>query len=180
MGLSPHARGNPRRDHGLSGLAGPIPACAGEPWPLSAASTSTRAYPRMRGGTAGLRWQGARSEGLSPHARGNPRAYGSQRLPLGPIPACAGEPSLCDALRAKQWAYPRMRGGTSVNFGGLPPEAGLSPHARRNPLSDGLINFNPGPIPACAGEPLHTKLPQSQNWAYPRMRGGTGRSIGQG
>ena len=73
MGLSPHARGN------LDGLVlghvgqGPIPACAGEPFGNLQRGATTRAYPRMRGGTAAFDRQPHAAEGLSPHARGNPQ-----------------------------------------------------------------------------------------------------------
>ncbi len=51
-GLSPHARGNPVDDQRIGDLAGPIPACAGEPDDVGPLIDQGGAYPRMRGGTA--------------------------------------------------------------------------------------------------------------------------------
>jgi len=66
-----------------------------------------------------------------------------------------------------------MRGGTSARKLKDPSNAGLSPHARGNPLLS-LPPLSPfRPIPACAGEPSQTPKPRAGFWAYPRMRGGT-------
>ena len=50
-GLSPLARGNPKT--GLMPMPSkrPIPACAGEPMPVTLAAPVNWAYPRLRGGT---------------------------------------------------------------------------------------------------------------------------------
>ena len=75
MGLSPRVRGNPlkmllpRLSPRVRGNHGSIPACAGEPPPIS--------IPRCA----------APNRGLSPRVRGN-------RCEVGSIPACAGEPSI--------------------------------------------------------------------------------------
>ena len=71
QGLSPPVRGN-RGGGGLgAGVAGSIPACAGEP----RASTKTwhpcRVYPRLCGGTSRHRLFLTTKLGLSPPVRGN-------------------------------------------------------------------------------------------------------------
>ncbi len=172
-GLSPHARGN----HVLLTFTlkpqGPIPACAGEPGHLTVHIDGAGAYPRMRGGTASVGHVETVGQGLSPHARGN---LGCARLYaafLGPIPACAGEPSHPRPPPPWPRAYPRMRGGTYMNFllGVFP--WGLSPHARGNPVRLWQCQLVRGPIPACAGEPRSASSGSNWCWAYPRMRGGT-------
>ncbi len=71
MGLSPHARGNRIMAERSLVVAGPIPACAGEPRRLMLNSMRLGAYPRMRGGTPYPHSQFPYVPGLSPHARGN-------------------------------------------------------------------------------------------------------------
>ena len=92
VGLSPHARGNRRRNRLRRRMMGPIPACAGEPQRHRTATPVPRAYPRMRGGTRQVYDQLVTQMGLSPHARGNPVEHFVSRSLGGPIPACAGEP----------------------------------------------------------------------------------------
>ena len=53
MGLSPLARGNPVGAGGVAGVAGPIPARAGQPGALRRHPAETGAYPRSRGATLG-------------------------------------------------------------------------------------------------------------------------------
>ena len=70
-GLSPHARGNlPAATHRASAI-GSIPACTGEPYPDAHDYRLAWVYPRMHGGTGQSRPARRRSQGLSPHARGN-------------------------------------------------------------------------------------------------------------
>ncbi len=156
-GLSPHARGNRVLSPPQLLQAGPIPACAGEPRVCLVRCILFRAYPRMRGGTAGHKNFGFSTKGLSPHARGNPSAPRLLSCLPGPIPACAGEPvghvaPLCGAR-----AYPRMRGGTKLRLSDFGQVAGLSPHARGNLVVRVFDDLLQGPIPACAGEPLDHK-----------------------
>ena len=91
-GLSPHARGNLDDAVIHHALAGPIPACAGEPACAAPCSNCVRAYPRMRGGTTTRTVALPCFTGLSPHARGNPMIWSIRSSASGPIPACAGEP----------------------------------------------------------------------------------------
>ncbi len=91
-GLSPRVRGNLGFRMSVSGIAGSIPACAGEPLSRGRAGHGRRVYPRVCGGTwqrhasTALRW------GLSPRVRGNPEELRHLSRRIRSIPACAGEP----------------------------------------------------------------------------------------
>ena len=70
-GLSPRVRGNPLPPGVRRCQKRSIPACAGEPDPLAAATGARRVYPRVCGGTiAGNRGRD-NPIGLSPRVRGN-------------------------------------------------------------------------------------------------------------
>ncbi len=112
--------------------------------------------------------------GLSPHARGNPKATPRPLLGKGPIPACAGEPALCFLRLPHYGAYPRMRGGTFRFSVPHHHGTGLSPHARGNRSVVSHMARGVGPIPACAGVPWRCRCRALVARAYPRMRGGTG------
>ena len=119
-------------------------------------------------------WSG---KGLSPRVRGNrPRwwaAYQGRRS----IPACAGEPAAAMGISSDQEVYPRVCGGTSYSPAPILNSKGLSPRVRGNrsrTRSPGLVQ---GSIPACAGEPLPYPLPDRQIEVYPRVCGGTNRSL---
>ena len=94
----------------------------------------------------------------------------------GPIPAYAGEPRRDPGSSAERGAYPRIRGGTFDIVNTSRHRRGLSPHTRGNPGDGGLAVAQLGPIPAYAGEPSSMSTCHSTRRAYPRIRGGTGRS----
>ena len=172
-GLSPHARGNQGCLPVVLGIAGPIPACAGEPIGFRPLTRIAAAYPRMRGGTCSRSAAVSALLGLSPHARGNRTGIVWAGNGDGPIPACAGEPKGPKRRGPQAWAYPRMRGGTRQRYRPKRTPWGLSPHARGNLLAASACQLRQGPIPACAGEPKGRQKRHSDAWAYPRMRGGT-------
>ena len=72
---------------------------------------------------------------------------------LGPIPARAGEPFCVFNRISHGGAYPRSRGGTEGMGLWVLVALGLSPLARGNRFDYKLDDFDPGPIPARAGEP---------------------------
>ena len=82
--------------------------------------------------------------------------------------------------RARRWVYPRVRGGTGRAARVLRPDTGLSPRARGNPDGAGGMMFRLRSIPACAGEPHGPSDRHDYAGVYPRVRGGTRRSIGVG
>ena len=152
-GLSPRVRGNRFRPALKPELAGPIPACAGEPVPTPASSGAATAYPRVCGGTSTSRDANADFQGLSPRVRGNRARHAAPQPGAGPIPACAGEPVHTCGSRRLRRAYPRVCGGTYGVAAKLTPAQGLSPRVRGNRRHPGLLWAGAGPIPACAGEP---------------------------
>ena len=91
-GLSPRVRGNLWLLYCYASELGSIPACAGEPRMMTRSRSGSKVYPRVCGGTTGVRFPAFRPEGLSPRVRGNPRAGRVGGGDRGSIPACAGEP----------------------------------------------------------------------------------------
>ena len=172
-GLSPLARGNHWRDHTHGVNLGPIPARAGEPASAVPRTSTTRAYPRSRGGTMVLLFQKIDKRGLSPLARGNLHVIRQHRHAPGPIPARAGEPRAVSITSYRSRAYPRSRGGTHPAGRLQHLEWGLSPLARGNRLAVGHASIPVGPIPARAGEPHQAPGRCWSGGAYPRSRGGT-------
>ena len=69
-------------------------------------------YPRVCGGTDGVRIFGKEYEGLSPRVRGNLIVMVHLHQFIGSIPACAGEPNAPKMTMALTEVYPRVCGGT--------------------------------------------------------------------
>ena len=91
-GLSPRVRGNRTRRWAIIGIAGSIPACAGEPRAHRRADARPEVYPRVCGGTPASGRAPSASAGLSPRVRGNPNRINCAPFRARSIPACAGEP----------------------------------------------------------------------------------------
>ena len=176
-GLSPRVRGNRWRMSRRRLTRRSIPACAGEPQfpPRPAASHSV--YPRVCGGTAAKFSPTSAVRGLSPRVRGNPAQYRSWMNPDRSIPACAGEPTLCDRVDALREVYPRVCGGTPlypINQGYM---SGLSPRVRGNLNHSATAKCRRRSIPACAGEPQrHLRRFYGSGGLSPRVRGNPGES----
>ena len=153
-GLSPRVRGNRGCGLRLRPVLGSIPACAGEPAPLSAMESAARVYPRVCGGTEVVGEQGIGHEGLSPRVRGNLRARAALRVVRRSIPACAGEPPKTERSRTSATVYPRVCGGTRPSQWPAVERRGLSPRVRGNRTADDFPAPLQGSIPACAGEPM--------------------------
>ena len=94
LGLSPRVRGNRWWPVIAFICLGSIPACAGEPPTGAPDQWCGRVYPRVCGGTFGHPRQARPGQGLSPRVRGNRPTDAHRELPMGSIPACAGEPAL--------------------------------------------------------------------------------------
>ena len=153
FGLSPHARGNHGTRHDLGEWRGSIPARAGQPRTRLAAMRAGWVYPRTRGATSTLLVVPPESVGLSPHARGNPRAcYAEPHRPRS-IPARAGQPPKRSPATNRHRVYPRTRGATEVILQANAYKYGLSPHARGNHSGNQDMKPVPGSIPARAGQP---------------------------
>ena len=172
-GLSPRVRGNLAEGVDVPSCDGPIPAGAGEPFPLIDTSAGTRAYPRGCGGTSLTPVTAMPDKGLSPRVRGNLGEQCYSFSPLGPIPAGAGEPARPCWSAGSGRAYPRGCGGTGSSFDPRQSTQGLSPRVRGNRYCDHVCDFHLGPIPAGAGEPLLALFNFGGSGAYPRGCGGT-------
>ena len=172
-GLSPRTRGNPRPRKAALTLTGSIPANAGEPTSPARRTSSTRVYPRERGGTACWPSRTPLCTGLSPRTRGNPGRCHGLSSDLGSIPANAGEPACSRTAMAAIGVYPRERGGTATSASSAAPTRGLSPRTRGNRCSAPTIETPAGSIPANAGEPPRAAALSFVSKVYPRERGGT-------
>ena len=111
-GLSPRVRGNRGCRPPFLRAYRSIPACAGEPYPLSRRKLYQPVYPRVCGGTAGNPPKGWWNIGLSPRVRGNLEQVGLGVSEDRSIPACAGEPNYRACGRRLSAVYPRVCGGT--------------------------------------------------------------------
>ena len=69
-------------------------------------------YPRVCGGTRRVESLDFSTDGLSPRVRGNQNALATISLPIGSIPACAGEPGAAYTAVRCAAVYPRVCGGT--------------------------------------------------------------------
>ena len=157
-GLSPHVRGNLFLTLLMTKSRRFIPACAGEPMRAICCCDHCTVYPRMCGGTPPHLDELYTVSGLSPHVRGNPVMKIREGDGGGFIPACAGEPSKALPHHHPISVYPRMCGGTRVYRPRRKVFLGLSPHVRGNRMLVTGLSLVFGFIPACAGEPLVSKV----------------------
>ena len=152
-GLSPRVRGNQAVLVETHVRERSIPACTGEPLPLSGSITIPSVYPRVYGGT-GLGFDlGHLGLGLSPRVRGNPPSSAPCHTKPRSIPACTGEPPRFVSRWHGKAVYPRVYGGTLCRQG----------------------QEHPGyrSIPACTGEPWGRVGLFNAEEVYPRVYGGT-------
>ncbi len=171
-GLSPRTRGKLRIQVGGSRDSGPIPADAGETTRLRRSGRAFRAYPRGRGGNAGVQAKADMALGLSPRTRGK-RSLGRCSTPRSrPIPADAGETRTSGFCSLIDRAYPRGRGGNSGSYQLALGRRGLSPRTRGKLPRQWCGSGLPGPIPADAGETQRLRSACATRRAYPRGRGG--------
>ena len=160
-----------------SAWAGSIPACAGEPAHATFQIRPDRVYPRVCGGTACRRGSGLPGYGLSPRVRGNRRLLRRPAGAAGSIPACAGEPNQIGRQSWTRWVYPRVCGGTCTSSDCTSTAPGLSPRVRGNPHALPHLRQTDGSIPACAGEPGMGGAVMGMRAVYPRVCGGTYRTL---
>ena len=111
--------------------------------------------------------------GLSPRVRGNLDNIAITNKAVGPIPACAGQPTGCIIDGPALRAYPRVCGATGLTLDGLRLHLGLSPRVRGNQEPSQDSTALTGPIPACAGQPPADFPGRHLAWAYPRVCGAT-------
>ena len=147
--------------------------CAGEPSREPPPSPPWGVYPRVGGGTHQLPLRRGAVHGLSPRGRGNLQHQINACLPLGSIPAWAGEPVCrsCSLLTSR--VYPRVGGGTMLTAAPTKSSNGLSPRGRGNlrPCPSGARRTRS--VPAWAGEPSTGRTMAAASGVYPRVGGGT-------
>ena len=153
-GLSPRVRGNQSRANSATVVPGSIPACAGEPENRDIINAVSTVYPRVCGGTHLVDPRNQLNGGLSPRVRGNLPISSAQGVPMGSIPACAGEPIQLYTQIRIAGVYPRVCGGTLAILHRRRDRMGLSPRVRGNRAWWPYCKKLDGSIPACAGEPL--------------------------
>ena len=133
----------------------------------------SKAYPRVCGATDQVFHSGDSGAGLSPRVRGNLGKREEMITAIGPIPACAGQPTTASTVARSARAYPRVCGATADRYYATALHEGLSPRVRGNlyVARANVVRF--GPIPACAGQPSASLIRTSLSRAYPRVCGAT-------
>ena len=174
-GLSPRVRGNLGVALNGQAVGRSIPACAGEPPWRRRRSGGRRVYPRVCGGTHRSQAMPQVTEGLSPRVRGNRGERSRDRVAVGSIPACAGEPAGLSWSAHWPAVYPRVCGGTYDAAVGEGEVQGLSPRVRGNQGAAAPAMPAVRSIPACAGEPREKERGPEREGVYPRVCGGTSR-----
>ena len=174
VGLSPRVRGSPLGIRFVASANRSIPACAGEPTPLSMLFRSYRVYPRVCGGAVMISSAVIVNSGLSPRVRGSPPAAPQPRGGRRSIPACAGEPMGLHNARFRRRVYPRVCGGATDTTYVATQTSGLSPRVRGSRYPGRGETRRLRSIPACAGEPPGATSIRPEHGVYPRVCGGAG------
>ena len=174
VGAYPRAGGGTIRHHSSFREDGPYPRGGG-----TIHVSRKGLSPRRRGNLDRVQpGQLASDTGLSPRRRGN-RSIVTSRVPLGPIPAQAGDtafPWPVTDLSPRRRGNPDRREGCDRGRGPIPDDGrhddfgvGLSPRRRGNPQLDQQRHHRSGPIPAQAGN--HRDARSVQAGLSPRRRG---------
>ena len=132
-GLSPLVRGKHDQGDFRRESPGSIPACAGETVCSISRTSSARVYPRLCGGNVARTAASKHALGLSPLVRGKRNPRMSAQLPIGSIPACAGETPQNPSPSTTMWVYPRLCGGNGLRITAINFSPGLSPLVRGKP-----------------------------------------------
>ena len=170
-GSSPLARGTRSLESRERGAPGLIPARAGNTPPAKAVLYKKRAHPRSRGEHRGDYRHGQRVRGSSPLARGTRGGFFCAGVPVGLIPARAGNTrGRIRTLRTGR-AHPRSRGEHHMSSSSWCSVVGSSPLARGTPESARQASQQPGLIPARAGNTLPVTRHILVARAHPRSRG---------
>ena len=130
MGSSPRGRGKRWGGQSDPGRQGLIPAWAGETGSPVEPTKDGGAHPRVGGGNILFLPRLVFEAGSSPRGRGKPRREAADVLPLGLIPAWAGETSRALPLPVAPWAHPRVGGGNKCNCRRKSSPLGSSPRGR--------------------------------------------------
>ena len=130
---------------------GIIPACAGNTEFRRMLMISARDHPRVCGEHSSPFQSRFSPAGSSPRVRGTLEYLPDGGWKTGIIPACAGNTCPCSPIRVSSGDHPRVCGEHGLD--GVQPtlQAGSSPRVRGTPLQIPNLCFQPGIIPACAG-----------------------------
>ena len=150
-----------------------IPAPAGKPPPRLSLWAGCWVYPRACGETMVAVQGRPTPNGLSPRLRGNHGAVWVSNGEPGSIPAPAGKPLHSPQRVPVCRVYPRACGETIAMEKAQPPNKGLSPRLRGNPLPTLAVRGRLRSIPAPAGKPSTGRTPAAQSGVYPRACGET-------
>ncbi|CQB99043.1 Domain of uncharacterised function (DUF2825) [Salmonella enterica subsp. enterica serovar Typhimurium str. DT104] len=154
-GLSPLARGTPRRRNEYYVSKRFIPAGAGNTRRGRGVTQPLPVYPRWRGEHSTVSSSLASNSGLSPLARGTLMATVSQTVLERFIPAGAGNTVKGGLEGDRQTVYPRWRGEHDVTDSEIYWDNGLSPLARGT-RNVNRVRYNSARfIPAGAGNTLN-------------------------
>ena len=158
-GPSPRVRGSRKDIWPNSEPAGSIPACAGEPPAPRAGARCARVHPRVCGGARQRKRPSRSWAGPSPRVRGSLGEGLPENVPVGSIPACAGEPIALIGAMAAMEVHPRVCGGAKIEWTGATWNPGPSPRVRGSRAALQAHQPRRGSIPACAGEPARAPSP---------------------
>ena len=191
-GSSPHMRGTHRRTARAGRHVGIIPAHAGNTIPTSPFRCSCRDHPRACGEHEGGQPQCFRFKGSSPRMRGTPFPHLRFVVPVGIIPAHAGNTSRPCMMPSLVQDHPRACGehpyhalACSLRRGSSPRMRGTRGHVRSNGEVGGIIPAHAGNThimlshvvcdgdhPRACGEHVVTFAPMVKSaGSSPRMRG---------
>ena len=156
-GLSPRVRGIRWRWRWLGASARSIPACAGDPAARLPRPRCGAVYPRVCGGSTYAPSSLGNACGLSPRVRGIPLRVIEQKVLVGSIPACAGDPAPYPICPSQATVYPRVCGGSTMRPMMPAWSSGLSPRVRGIQFLLALDGLGRRSIPACARDPLRAR-----------------------
>ena len=172
-GPSPRGRGNLERYSARRRTPGTIPARAGQPRSSRQHVAARRDHPRAGGATSYTLTACPMLRGPSPRGRGNQYLRGAHPVPLGTIPARAGQPATHYRALAHSGDHPRAGGATAMKPDDGMLAKGPSPRGRGNhqrPRRDGQLL---GTIPARAGQPPGAAAREGRIMDHPRAGGAT-------
>ena len=149
-----------------------IPACAGDAWCRSRASSRASDHPRVCGGRA-ISWHRLfQFSGSSPRVRGTRSNTARRRLASRIIPACAGDALSRETAKLSASDHPRVCGGRERVPAPLDTVTGSSPRVRGTLFVDPRRRCLDRIIPACAGDAGLRALVQASFADHPRVCGG--------
>ena len=168
MGSSPRVRGSPLRQQIKNRSAGIIPAGAGLTDTKHIHHSHLRDHPRGCGAHDSCRLQSCMTMGSSPRVRGS-LAFNHFSLAYhGIIPAGAGLTFCFASAVFLSWDHPRGCGAHVYDTDAERAAGGSSPRVRGSPLSQKVLTFAPGIIPAGAGLTSATCPLVLYIWDHPR------------